>query len=279
MLSINCKGNLITFEEPLVMGIINVTPDSFHSESRVKNSEQIIGKAEEMLLHGAAILDIGGQSTRPGSERISEDEELKRVLPAIETVIKNFPLALISIDTFYARVAKYAVEAGAAIINDVSACSIDENMMETVAALKVPYVLMHMQGDPQTMQQSPQYANVVLDVFDDLNTRMHLLHRAGIKDIIIDPGFGFGKTIEHNFKLLSHLNFFQQLGKPLLAGLSRKGTIYKPLGITAAEALNGTTVLNTISLLKGANILRVHDVKEAREAVRLFMVYEKQKEQ
>lgn len=279
MLSINCKGNLITFEEPLVMGIINVTPDSFHSESRVKNSEQIIGKAEEMLLHGAAILDIGGQSTRPGSERISEDEELKRVLPAIETVIKNFPLALISIDTFYARVAKYAVEAGAAIINDVSACSIDENMMETVAALKVPYVLMHMQGDPQTMQQSPQYANVVLDVFDDLNTRMHLLHRAGIKDIIIDPGFGFGKTIEHNFKLLSHLDFFQQLGKPLLAGLSRKGTIYKPLDITAAEALNGTTVLNTISLLKGANILRVHDVKEAREAVRLFMVYEKQKEQ
>lgn len=278
MLTINCKGRLLSFEEPLVMGIINATPDSFYEGSRAKAAEDIIGKAEQMLLDGAAILDIGGQSTRPGSQRVSEEEELGRVIPAVEMISKNFPLAVVSIDTFYAKVAKYAVEAGAAIVNDVSAGTIDPELIPTVASLQVPYVLMHMKGDPQTMQKAPQYDNVVLDVFDFLNFKLQELKQAGIKDVIIDPGFGFGKTIDHNFQLLSQLSYFHQLGKPLLIGLSRKGTIYKTLKITAAEALNGTTAINTISLMNGAHILRVHDVKEARQAVQLYTAYKKQKE-
>lgn len=279
MLSINCKGKLLTFEEPLVMGIINATPDSFYEGSRIKQSEEVVRKAEEMLLDGAAILDVGGQSTRPGSERVSEEEELQRVMPAIETIVKNFPLAIISIDTFYAKVARYAIEAGASIVNDVSAGSIDVALISTVADLRVPYVLMHMQGDPQTMQVAPHYEDVVVDVFDSLVFKIDTLQKVGIHDIIIDPGFGFGKTIDHNFRLLSRLPYFQQLGKPLLVGLSRKGTIYKTLNITPGEALNGTTVLNTISLVNGANILRVHDVKEAVQAIKLFCRYRKEKEQ
>lgn len=279
MLSINCKGRLLNFEEPLVMGIINATPDSFYEGSRIKQSEEVVRKAEAMLLDGATFLDLGGQSTRPGSSRVSEEEELQRVIPAVETITKNFPLALISIDTFYAKVARYAVEAGAAIVNDVSAGSIDPELIPTVAALDVPYVLMHMQGDPQTMQEAPHYDNVVLDVYDALNFKLAELHRAGIKDIIIDPGFGFGKTIAHNFTLLSHLSYFQQLGKPVLVGISRKGTVYKTLQVTADEALNGTTVLNTIALMNGAQLLRVHDVKEARQAITLYLATQKQKEQ
>jgi dihydropteroate synthase len=222
-----------------------------------------------MLADGAAFLDVGGQSTRPGSQRISIEEELKRVIPAIEAIIKTFPDAVISVDTFYAKVAEYAVNAGASIVNDVSAGSIDENLIATVAGLKVPYVLMHMQGDPQTMQKAPAYNNVVLDVFDALNSKINELLLAGIKDVIVDPGFGFGKTSQHNFQLLAQLSWFKQLEKPLMAGISRKATVYKTLGISAEEALNGTTVLNTIALLNGASILRVHDVKEAVQAMKL----------
>jgi dihydropteroate synthase len=270
MLSINCKGRLVRFDEPVVMGILNLTPDSFYKGSRV-NSEAALAKAEEMLLQEAGIIDIGGQSTRPGSERVSEEEELKRVIPVVETIAKNFPLAILSIDTFYAKLAKYAVEAGASIVNDVSAGSIDEKMFETVAALNVPYVLMHMKGDPQTMQKSPAYADVVTEVFDALNQNISKCLLAGIKDIIIDPGFGFGKTIAHNFSLLSALKRFTALDKPLMVGLSRKSTVYKTLDVPVEEALNGTTVLHTMALTNGADILRVHDVKEARQAVKLFL--------
>ncbi|MGI8597811.1 MAG: dihydropteroate synthase [Chitinophagaceae bacterium] len=273
MLSINCKGRLITFDIPLVMGIINTTPDSFYKGSRKENVETVIQTAERMLAEGATILDVGGQSTRPGSTRVPVDEELKRTIPAIEAIAHAFPNAFISADTFYAKVAEEAVAAGASMINDVSAGSVDDTLLETVGRLGVPYVLMHMQGDPQTMQQNPVYNNVVLEVFDYLNFKIRSLTEAGIKDIIIDPGFGFGKTAEHNLQILQQLDYFKKLGLPLLIGLSRKATIYKTLGITADEALNGTTVLNTISLLKGADILRVHDVKEAVEAVKLVQAF------
>jgi dihydropteroate synthase len=279
MLSINCKGRILSFSEPVVMGILNTTPDSFYAESRVQQSEQAVRRAEAMLLDGAGIIDIGGQSTRPGSERVSEDEELARVMPAVETIARNFPLAILSIDTFYSKVARYAIEAGASIVNDVSSGTIDEQMISTVAALRVPYVLMHMQGDPQTMQQAPAYDDVLLDVFDSLNRKRQEIEEAGIVDVIIDPGFGFGKSTAHNYRLLSHLSFFRQMNRPLLIGLSRKGIVYKPLGITAAEAGNGTTVLNTLALERGASILRVHDVREARQAVQLFGACRQQKEQ
>ena len=269
MFTLNCKGKLIILKQPLVMGILNMTPDSFFAGSRFNAEDELLFRAEQMISDGAGIIDIGGQSTRPGSQRIKEDEELERVIPAISAIHKRFPGALFSIDTFYAKVAKEAVAAGASIVNDVSAGSIDEAMVETVAGLGVPYVLMHMTGDPQTMQVNPLYDNVVTEVFDFLNFKIKQFNESGIKDIIVDPGFGFGKTIQHNFQLLSRLDYFSQLKKPLLIGLSRKATIYKTLNINPEDALNGTTVLNTISLLKGAHILRVHDVKEAVQAVKL----------
>jgi dihydropteroate synthase len=257
---------------------LNVTPDSFFAGSRV-NNEAALARAEEMLLQGATFIDIGGQSTRPGSERVSEEDELKRVLPVVETIAKNFPLALISIDSFYSKVAKYAVEAGASVVNDVSAGSIDEKMIETVAALRVPYVLMHMKGNPQIMQQSAVYEDVVIEVFDSLNKNIRKCEEAGIRDIIVDPGFGFGKTIEHNFTMLSRLKEFKALEKPLMVGLSRKSTIYKTLGVPVEESLNGSSVLHTIALMNGAELLRVHDVKEARQAVILYQSVKKQREQ
>lgn len=269
MLSINCKGRLLAFDTPIVMGIINATPDSFYSGSRVQLEKEIVSKAENMLLEGAAILDIGGQSTRPGSERISPDAELKRVMPAIEAIVRRFPDAILSIDTFYAKVAKEAVEAGASVVNDVSAGKFDDGLLELVARLGVPYVAMHMKGDPQHMQQAAIYDNVTLDVFDFLNHTIYHLQHKGIKDIIIDPGFGFAKTTGHNLELLQNLSYLKQLGKPILIGLSRKATVYKTLNVSPQEALNGTTVLNTIALLNGAHILRVHDVKEAVETIRL----------
>jgi dihydropteroate synthase len=277
MLSINCRGRLLNFATPVVMGIINTTPDSFYSNSRKNQMDAILETVGQMLHDGATILDIGGQSTRPGSERVAAVEELKRVLPAIEAIHATYPDAILSIDTFYAAVAEATIKAGAHIINDVSAGSIDNKLLPTVARLQVPYVLMHMQGDPQTMQINPTYTNVVLDVFDSLNRQLKELNTIGIKDIIIDPGFGFGKTISQNFQLLHELSYLHNLHKPLLVGLSRKGTIYKTLNITPEEALNGTTVLNTISLLNGAHILRVHDVKEAIQAIRLVEVFQKGK--
>jgi dihydropteroate synthase len=257
-------------DKPLVMGIINVTEDSFYEGSRFTHTAAIVEQAGKMLEHGASILDIGGQSTRPGSRFISAEDELSRTIPAIEAILKHFPGAVISADTFYASVAKKAVETGASIINDISAGSMDEHMIETVGALNVPYVLMHMQGTPQTMQQQPTYENVTRDVLDFFINKTAELKTAGLHDIIIDPGFGFGKNIQHNFELLKNLSVFNILERPILLGVSRKSTIWKTLGITAGEALNGTTVLNTIGLMNGASILRVHDVKEAVEAVTLF---------
>jgi dihydropteroate synthase len=226
-----------------------------------------------MLNEGATILDLGGQSTRPGSKRVSAEEEMKRVIPAVEIIHDKFPAAFISIDTFYAPVAREAVGAGASIINDISAGTMDEDMIDTVAELKVPYVLMHMQGEPQTMQADPVYNNVSLEVLDFFSRKKDELLDKGITDIIIDPGFGFGKTINHNFQLLKELEIFSILDAPLLVGLSRKATIYKTLGVTSVNALNGTTVLNTVALMKGAMILRVHDVKEAMEAVKLVNAF------
>jgi dihydropteroate synthase len=270
MFTLNCKGRLLVLDKPLVMGIINATPDSFFDASRSSGVDDILAATEKMLEEGAGIIDIGGQSTRPGSDLISADEEIKRVVPAIETIAKKLPEAFISIDTFYSSVAKAAVDAGAGIVNDISAGSIDSDMIKTVASLKVPYILMHMKGTPQTMQQQAHYENVIREVLDFFIVKAHELQQAGIQDMIIDPGFGFAKTIEQNFALLKDLSVFKMLDKPILAGLSRKSTIFKTLGTTADHALNGTTVLNTIALQNGASLLRVHDVKEAKEVIALF---------
>jgi dihydropteroate synthase len=270
MFTLNCKGRLLVIDKPLVMGIINITPDSFFGGSRFNSMDEIVTETEKMLNDGADIIDIGGQSTRPGSELIPADEEIKRVVPAINAIANKFPRAIISIDTFYSKVAVAAVDAGATIINDISAGSMDNKMIETVAELKVPYVLMHMKGTPQTMQQNTTYENTTREVLDFFIAKTHELKKAGIIDIIIDPGFGFAKTIGQNFELLKNLSVFRMLDKAILLGISRKSTIYKTLGVSADEALNGTSVLNTIGLMNGASILRVHDVKEATEAVKLF---------
>lgn len=275
MRSINCKGKIIDLSEPLVMGIINVTPDSFYEGHLALGIEGMAGLAGKMIRDGAAILDIGGQSTRPGSRSISMEEELNRVIPVIRMVHRQFPDTVISADTYYSRVAIAAAEAGASIINDISGGNLDTEMIPSVAALQLPYVCMHMKGTPGSMQKDPQYEDVTREVLDFFIKKTDECSSAGIKDIIIDPGFGFGKTIEHNFQLLKNLSVLSITGRPVLAGLSRKSSIYKTLGTTAAQALNGTTVLNTMALLNGASILRVHDVKEAMEAVKLFAVYKK----
>ena len=270
MFTLNCKGRLLVIEKPLVMGIINATPDSFFGGSRFNGVDEIVTTAENMLNDGADIIDIGGQSTRPGSELISAEEEIERIVPAIKAIANKLPNAFISIDTFYSTVAMAAVDAGATIVNDISAGSMDNKMIKTVAELKVPYVLMHMKGTPQTMQQNTRYENVTREVLDFFILKTNELKKAGIVDIIIDPGFGFAKKINQNFKLLKNLSVFKMLDKPIMLGISRKSTIYKTLEINADDALNGTTVLNTIGLMNGASILRVHDVKEAKEAVKLF---------
>jgi len=270
MFTLNCNGRLLTVDKPLVMGIINATPDSFYSSSRHLTIDTVLEKADQMVAEGADIIDIGGQSTRPGSERVPEAEERERVLPFIHALVSRYPGIVISVDTFYASVAKAAVETGAGLINDISAGCIDSDLIDTVAALKVPYVLMHMKGTPESMQQNPVYENVTKEVLDFFIHKTAELKQKGINDIIVDPGFGFGKTIEHNFELLQQLDIFSLLNRPLLAGISRKSTIWRTLGVTAEEALNGTTVLNTVALMKGASVLRVHDVKEAREAVTLI---------
>jgi len=270
MFTLNCKGRLLVIDKPFVMGIINITPDSFFGGSRFNSVDEIVTETEKMLNDGADIIDIGGQSTRPGSELIPADEEIKRVVPSINAIANKFPRAFISIDTFYSKVAVAAVDAGATIINDISAGSMDTKMIETVAALKVPYVLMHMKGTPQTMQQNATYENATREVLDFFIAKTDELKNAGIVDIIIDPGFGFAKTIGQNFELLKNLSVFKMLDKAIMLGISRKSTIYKTLGVSADEALNGTSVLNTIGLMNGASILRVHDVKEATEAIKLF---------
>lgn len=269
MFALNCRGRLLTIHKPVVMGILNINADSFYAGSRHSNDTRLLNTAEQMLTAGTAILDIGGQSTRPGSEQVSADTELSRVIPVIETITKNFPEAFISVDTFYSKVAKEAVAAGASIINDISAGSLDEHFFDTVASLHVPYILMHMQGTPQNMQQNPAYENVTREVLNFMIKQLAILRNKGIKDIIIDPGFGFGKSPEHNYTLLKNLGMFKMLDCPLLLGISRKAMIYRKLRTDADHALNGTSVLNTIGLLNGAHILRVHDVKEAVEAIEL----------
>jgi len=273
MYTLNCKGKLLIIDKPLVMGIINVTPDSFYDGGKHNSLDNIIALAEKMVTDGADILDIGGQSTRPKSERISADDELQRVLPVIKAIYRHFPQVVISIDTYHSKVAQETVAAGASIVNDISAGNMDIDMIPTVGLLKVPYVCMHMKGTPDTMQKDPVYDNVVKDVLDFFISKTNECKKAGIIDVIIDPGFGFGKTTRHNFQLLKELNTFSMLRKPILVGLSRKNTVYKTLGITAEEALNGTTVLNTMAIMNGTSILRVHDVKEAKQAIKLYTEY------
>jgi dihydropteroate synthase len=273
MNTLNRKGKLLVMDKPLVMGIINATPDSFFEGHLNKGTEGIAELASMMIADGADILDIGGQSTRPGSKRINADEEISRVVPVIEAIKALHKDVIISIDTYHSKVAETAVAAGASIVNDISGGNMDDDMLTTVAQLKTPYICMHMQGTPDNMQQHPQYENVTNEVLDFFIDKIAKCKKAGIVDVIIDPGFGFGKTIQHNFQLLKNLSLFKMFDLPVLVGISRKSTVYKTLHTDVSEALNGTTVLNTIALMNGAAILRVHDVKEAKEVVKLFESY------
>jgi dihydropteroate synthase len=275
MFTLNAKGRLLTLHRPLVMGIINRAPDSFYSGSRFPDNTALLQQAEKMIAEGADWLDIGGQSTRPGAAPVGEEEELRRVVDAIDLVHRRWPDIPLSVDTWYARVAAEAAGAGAVIINDISGGLLDPDMLTTVGRLGVPYICMHMKGAPATMNREAVYDDVVGEVLDFFIRRIEDCRRAGIHDVILDPGFGFSKTSVHNFQLLHRLDVFRICGKPLLLGVSRKSTIYRTLGVTPEEALNGTTVLHTVGLLNGANILRVHDPKEAREAIRLLEAYEK----
>jgi len=267
--SLNCKGTLIDLSTPRVMGIINVTPDSFYDGGKTMVIRDILAQAELMLKEGATFLDIGGYSSRPGADDVTEPDELDRVLPAIEAILNEFPEAILSVDTFRSNVARKAVDIGACMVNDISGGAMDEHMITTVAGLRVPYIAMHMRGTPQTMSQFTNYEQVTREVLHYFSKRIAETRRAGINDLIADPGFGFSKTRAQNFTLMNELEFFQQLGIPLIVGISRKSMIYKTLGISAKEALNGTTALHSIALLKGANLLRVHDVREAVECIRL----------
>ena len=266
------KDRLITLHGPAVMGILNATPDSFHGDSRV-DVDGALRLAERMLTEGAAVLDIGGASSRPGSAEVDAAEELRRVLPVIAAVHERFPETLISVDTWRAAVAREAVAAGAGMVNDIGAGLLDPEMLPTVAALHVPYIAMHMQGTPATMQQAPHYDDVAAEVTHFLSERLHACHAAGIADVLVDPGFGFGKTTGHNYALLRELPRMVALGAPVLVGVSRKRMINEVLGTSPAEALNGTTVLNTLALLGGAAVLRVHDVREAVQCVQLVQAF------
>ncbi|WP_396147228.1 dihydropteroate synthase [Flavobacterium sp.] len=269
-MTINCNGKLIDLTSPKVMGILNVTPNSFYDGGKHLEEKVILKQVEKMLSEGAAFIDVGGYSSKPNAEEVSEEQELQRILPVVQNIIKEFPNTVISIDTFRSKVAQAAVENGAAIINDISAGNLDANMMKTVAQLQVPYIMMHMKGTPQTMQSLAHYENIIKEMLFYFSEKIAQARSFGINDLILDPGFGFAKTVEQNFEVLNKLELFQITELPILAGLSRKSMIYKTLDTTAEFALNGTTSLNTISLLKGAKILRVHDVKEAVECVQLF---------
>ena len=272
----NCKGNLISLDEPKIMGILNITPDSFYKNSRT-DLTNLIEKAQLMIDEGADFLDVGGFSSRPGAIDIPEDDELRRVIPAIDLLVKKFPDIPISVDTFRSKVAKEAVKAGAALINDITGGDGDKQMFKTIAELKVPYILMHMRGNPQNMQSKAVYSDLLGEIIYYFSKRINELTEHGVNDIILDPGFGFAKTIAQNFYLLDHLHDLSVLKLPVLVGLSRKSLIHKTLNIKPEEALNGTTVLNTIALLNNAKILRVHDVKQAKELINLvkFMRTEK----
>ena len=269
--TLNFKGNLVQIHTPLVMGILNVTPDSFYDGGRYNNSDSaLLKQAERMLEEGATIIDIGGYSSRPGATDISVEEEKKRTINCIKQVSQSFPEAYLSVDTFRSEVASEAVAAGACMINDISGGSLDPQMFDTVASLGVPYVLMHMRGSPQNMKELCQYDDLVGEIIDHLQQKVTQLRDKGVSDIIIDPGFGFAKNIDQNYELLRKLSAFQILDLPILAGLSRKSMLYKRLNISADEALNGTTVLNTLAVLNGATILRVHDVKEAVQTIKIL---------
>ena len=267
--TICCKGNIIDFAAPRVMGILNITPDSFYDGGKYTSDKSLLAQAEKMLDEGADFIDIGAMSSRPGAEELAEEAELSRLLPAIRALVRHFPQAILSVDTYRAAVARAAVQEGVQIINDISGGLFDPKLPAAIAQMGVPYIIMHLQGTPQTMQQNPQYDDVVRRVYNSLVQRAQNYREMGIKDIIIDPGFGFGKTIAHNYLLLQQLDRFARAGLPLAVGVSRKSMIYKTLDTTPDQALNGTSVLHTIALLKGAHLLRVHDVAPAKEAIKL----------
>lgn len=274
-MTINCKGNLIDLSIPKVMGILNTTPDSFFDGGKYKEETILLNQVEKMLTDGATFIDIGAYSSKPGANFVSEEEELNRLLPVIELVLTKFPETILSIDTFRSHVAEKAIENGAAIVNDISAGMLDEKMLETVVRLQIPYIMMHMKGNPQTMQSLANYEDVIKEMMFYFSERIQKARSFGLNDIIIDPGFGFAKTLENNYEVLQKLEYFSFLELPMLVGVSRKSMIYKLLECTPNEALNGTTVLNVLALQKGASILRVHDVKEAIECVKLIEMSKK----
>lgn len=275
MLTINCKGKILSLDAPVVMGIVNLTPDSFYKGYLDDSFDSIKALIHQMVNDGAAIIDVGGQSTRSGSSRISAKEEIERVMPVVTYIKDHYPSIFISIDTYQSEVANEIIASGAHMVNDISAGNMDARMLATVGRLSVPYICMHMQGTPETMQIQPHYTDLLKEVVEFFNERLAACENAGIIDVILDPGFGFGKTVEHNFWLLKNLSVLQIFEKPILAGLSRKSSIYKTLRLTAGEALNGTTVMHTLALQNGAKILRVHDVKEAMQAIVLTEKYKK----
>ena len=270
MLSIHCKGNLISLETPKIMGILNLTPDSFFDGGQIDSIQAALSQCDKMINDGADFIDIGAYSSRPGAAEVTFEEERKRLIPVLEALVNKFPAILFSIDTFRASIAKEALDVGAALINDISAGSLDDKMIDVIQTYNVPYIAMHMQGIPKTMQKKPTYKDILGDLMHFFSTKIAELKNKGISDIIIDPGFGFGKTLEQNYSLLRQFDLFQEFGVPVLAGVSRKSMIYKLLEKTPQEALNGTTVLHTVALMKKAQFLRVHDVKEAKECVQLI---------
>lgn len=268
-MTLNCRGTLIDLSSPKIMGILNITPDSFYDGGKYQNETSILMQVEKMMIDGATFIDVGGYSSRPGAKNVTESEELNRILPIVDLLIRHFPEIYLSIDTFRSNVAKQCINSGASLINDISAGKLDNMMIPTIGKLGVPYIMMHMKGSPQTMQSQTEYQDLIKDITYYFSERIAEAHNHQIKDIIIDPGFGFSKTLDQNYELLKNLELFNLLDKPMLVGISRKSMIYKLLDKTPEEALNGTTSLNTITLLKGAKILRVHDVKEAKECITL----------
>lgn len=267
--TVNCKGNLIDLSIPKVMGILNFTPDSFYSKSRTLKDSTLLDKIELMISEGATFIDIGAYSSRPGAAFVSPEEEKKRLLPCLEVLIKEFPELLISVDTFRSEIASEAIDIGACMVNDISGGNLDENMFSLVAKKQVPYILMHMRGTPETMSSLNNYDHLILDTITELQQKVNTLTNLGLNDLILDPGLGFSKDLKQNYEIVKHLNSFEILGHPILIGASRKSMIYKELNIRPEEALNGSTVIHTASLLNGASILRVHDVKAAVEAVKI----------
>jgi len=269
-MTINCKGQIIDLTTPKIMGILNITPNSFYDGGKYSLEKNAISKVDKMLKEGATFIDIGAYSSKPNAEFVSEEEELKRIIPVVKTLIKEFPETLLSIDTFRSSVAQECINNGAALINDISAGNLDEKMIEVIASNNVPYIMMHLRGTPQTMQNQTNYENLIKEMILYFSDKISKARNLGIHDLIIDPGFGFAKTTDQNFEILSNLELFKILELPILTGISRKSMIYKTLDTNPEEALNGTTVLNTIAITKGANIIRVHDVKEAIECVKLY---------